>query len=80
MIGGMVASPTPTVPISVDSINVIVQPDPGNARANMLAAIQPAVPPPTIAILRIRSGERLADDAVACMIEGQKNFALLYAE
>ena len=50
MIGGMVASPTPTVPISGDSITLIEVPVPGRARARMLAAIQPAVPPPTIAM------------------------------
>src|SRR5271167_2730852 len=50
MMGGMVASPTPTVPMSGDSITVMIVPVPGSARANMLAAIQPAVPPPTIAM------------------------------
>src|SRR5271167_290071 len=50
MMGGMVASPTPTVPMSGDSITVMMVPVPGSARANMLAAIQPAVPPPTIAM------------------------------
>ena len=50
MIGGMVASPTPTVPMSGDSITAIAVPVPGRARARMLAAIQPAVPPPTMAM------------------------------
>jgi hypothetical protein len=49
----MVASPTPTVPISGDSMTVMAHPVPGKARANMPAAIQPAVPPPTMAILFI---------------------------
>jgi hypothetical protein len=49
-IGGMVASPTPTVPISGDSTTLMAHPVPGMARAKMLAAIQPAVPPPTMAI------------------------------
>ena len=48
--GGIVASPTPTVPMSGDSITVMAVPVPGSARASMLAAIQPAVPPPTIAM------------------------------
>jgi hypothetical protein len=52
--GGMVASPTPTVPISGDSMTVMAQPVPGSARASMLAAIQPAVPPPTMAMRLIR--------------------------
>src|ERR1700676_1933345 len=54
MIGGMVASPTPTVPMSGDSITVITVRVPGRARAKMLAAIQPAVPPPTMAMRLIR--------------------------
>src|SRR5690348_7675069 len=44
---GTVASPTPTVPICSDSINRIDS-LPGNTRASAAAAIQPAVPPPTI--------------------------------
>src|SRR5450432_2998973 len=54
MIGGIVASPTPTIPISGDSITVMTVRVPGRARANMPAASQPAVPPPTIAMLVIR--------------------------
>src|SRR6202030_890792 len=50
MMGGIVASPTPTVPISGDSMTVMTLPVPGRARAKMLAANQPAVPPPTIAM------------------------------
>src|SRR5882672_4806649 len=50
MMGGIVASPTPTVPMSGDSMTVMKVPVPGRARAKMLAAIQPAVPPPTIAM------------------------------
>src|SRR5262245_50311128 len=52
-IGGIVASPTPTVPISVDSISSIVHVDP-STRASALAAIHPAVPPPTMAMRRMR--------------------------
>src|SRR5690348_6414040 len=44
---GTVASPTPTVPICSDSISRIDS-LPGNTRASAAAAIQPAVPPPTI--------------------------------
>src|ERR1700730_9581478 len=54
MMGGIVASPTPTVPMSGDSMTVMMQPVPGSDRAKMLAAIQPAVPPPTIAMRLIR--------------------------
>src|ERR1700690_3754094 len=54
MMGGMVASPTPTVPISGDSMTVMTVPVPGKARARMIAAIQPAVPPPTITMRLIR--------------------------
>src|SRR5690348_14901887 len=49
---GIVASPTPTVPISADSISRISRRGP-NARAKSAAAIQPAVPPPTITTRRI---------------------------
>ena len=51
-IGGIVASPTPTVPISSLSISVIVQPV-RIALASAAAVIQPAVPPPTITTERI---------------------------
>src|SRR4051812_41157547 len=46
---GMVASPTPTVPISSDSTNVMDARLP-RKRANVAAATQPAVPPPAITI------------------------------
>ena len=52
---GIVASPTPTVPISSDSISVIDARLP-RKRAKVAAAIQPAVPPPAITISR---GEEL---------------------
>ncbi len=54
MMGGIVASPTPTVPMSGDSTTVMRVRVPGRARDNMLAASQPAVPPPTMAMLPIR--------------------------
>jgi hypothetical protein len=51
LIGGMVASPTPTVPISSDSTNVIAIEWP-TALTKAAAAIHPAEPPPTITIER----------------------------
>jgi hypothetical protein len=45
--GGIVASPTPTVPISSDSIKV-TDCVPFSAWARQAAAIHPAEPPPTI--------------------------------
>jgi hypothetical protein len=49
----MVASPTPTVPISSDSTRVIESERRSSSRASAAAAIQPAVPPPTITISRM---------------------------
>src|SRR5262245_8765066 len=46
-IGGTVDSPTPTVPISSDSISVMSSTVP-SCRESAAAAIQPAVPPPAI--------------------------------
>src|SRR5258708_31467703 len=48
---GIVASPTPTVPISSDSTRVIVARLP-RKRAKVAAATQPAVPPPAMTISR----------------------------
>src|SRR5690554_2957880 len=47
LIGGMVDSPTPTVPIASDSTSCICNCLLKN-RASMAAAIQPEEPPPTI--------------------------------
>ena len=47
--GGMVASPTPTMPISSDSTSVTVNRGPITL-AIAAAVIQPAVPPPAITI------------------------------
>src|SRR3546814_1482687 len=46
-IGGIVASPTPTVPIASDSTRVIRRRPLARNRESAAAAIHPAVPPPT---------------------------------
>ena len=51
-IGGMVDSPTPTVPISSDSTSTRSS-SPWNCCDSAAAAIQPAVPPPAITTRRI---------------------------
>src|SRR3546814_12929224 len=47
-IGGIVASPTPTVPSASDSTRVIRRRPLARNRESAAAAIHPAVPPPTI--------------------------------
>src|SRR3954466_12737498 len=49
--GGIVASPTPTVPISSDSMSLMSSTLP-SVREIAAATIQPAVPPPAMTILR----------------------------
>lgn len=59
---GIVASPTPTVPISSDSISVMSRTLP-RVRDKAAAAIQPAVPPP--AMTTRRTGRvRMSDDSM----------------
>ena len=53
IIDGIVASPTPIVGIFGDSMSSISQPELFNDRDKIEAAIQPAVPPPTITYLLI---------------------------
>src|SRR5262245_2064123 len=46
--GGIVASPTPIVPMSSDSTSAISWRPPASILPNAAATIQPAVPPPTM--------------------------------
>src|ERR1700761_8293229 len=64
-IGGMVDSPTPMVPISDDSTSVMEGPLRLKTRARVAAAIQPAGPPPMIAMEVILS---------ACMDESHSSW------
>src|SRR5690242_10565229 len=57
-IPGMVASPTPMVGMSGDSMSSIRQLAP-SCRASRLAAIHPAVPPPTMAMRSIRPADAM---------------------
>src|SRR5678815_3135076 len=68
MIPGIVASPTPIVGISGDSMSWIEHVRP-TFLARALAAIQPAVPPPTIAIRLIRPSVCIACSEVAADAE-----------
>src|SRR5882672_2847592 len=65
-IGGMVASPTPIVPMSGDSMTRIAPKPRPTRRARIAAAIQPAVPPPTMAMSRTRLCTLLTDEPRMC--------------
>jgi hypothetical protein len=54
--------------MSGDSITVMTHPVPGNDLARMLAAIHPAVPPPTIAMRLIWLGSLIGLNFAAGML------------
>ena len=56
LICGIVASPTPTMPISSDSTSSILRPVSPMILEIAAAAIHPAVPPPTITTFSMASG------------------------
>src|ERR1700743_1955981 len=60
---GIVASPTPTVPISSDSTSLMSRPLP-SVLPRQAAVIQPAVPPPAMTTRRTGLRERSRDSAV----------------
>ena len=80
--GGIVASPTPTVPIASDSIRVMSQLLP-KASDSAAAVIHPALPPPTItiflsgAMLSAKSGSATVADQQARLEPFRNRFTAL---
>src|SRR3569833_1675808 len=73
---GMVASPTPTVPISSDSMRRRPK-RPRKAQERAAAVIQPAVPPPTMTTVRIGP---CFDIDLECRPQDQRDTAVLDEE